>query len=121
MRLDQLYETTMVMFTIEVMGGGEPIADAQIVGSTQLASGEHTIDTPLTGSNGTTQAELLVGKTYDVYVEGPGNEYRVTSLSGTGTDGSNHVTVEEGASITVSMNPEQMPPEQALVVSEHTE
>lgn len=78
MRLDQLYEMAIVMFTIELMGGDEPVADTQIVGSTQLASGEHTIDTPLTGSNGTTQAELLVERTYDVYVEGPGNEYQVT-------------------------------------------
>lgn len=120
MRLDQLYETTIVTFSIELMGGDEPIADAQIVGSTQLASGEHTIDTPLTGSNGTTQAKLLVGKTYDVSVEGPGNEYQVTSLSGAGTNGGNHVTVEESASITVSVNPREMPPEQALVISEQT-
>lgn len=113
MRLDQLYETTMVTFSIELMGGDEPIADAQVVGSTRLATGEHTIDTPLTGSNGVTQAELLVGKTYDIHVEGPGNEYRVTRLEGTGTDGANHVTVEEGASVTVSVNPSQMPPEQS--------
>lgn len=113
MRLDQLYETTMVTFSIELLGGDEPIADAQVVGSTQLATGEHTIDTPLTGSNGVTQAELLVGKTYDIHVEGPGNEYRVTSVDGDGTDGANHVTVEEGASVTISVNPSQMPPEQS--------
>lgn len=43
MRLDQFYETTIVTFSIELIGGDEPIADAQIVGNTQLASGKYTI------------------------------------------------------------------------------
>lgn len=107
--LDEMYETTNVPFSVEILGG-EPAPDVEVNGETQLKEGEHTFSTSPTDENGNTQAELLVGQRYYIEVTGPSGDYQVIGASEDGNDRSNEFVVEDDTSITIRTNPSQTPP-----------